>query len=66
MPPSSCWRGGCWARCRAIFTVDSFRVMVEKRHNALGKLVTVSEATVKVFIDGDASRSGRWRRATAR
>src|SRR5262245_2023474 len=36
------------------FTVDSFRVMVEKRHNALGKLVTVSEATVKVYIDGDA------------
>jgi 2-isopropylmalate synthase len=34
------------------FTVDSFRVMVEKRHNALGKLVTVSEATVKVFISG--------------
>jgi 2-isopropylmalate synthase len=34
------------------FTVDSFRVMVEKRHNALGRLVTVSEATVKVFIDG--------------
>jgi 2-isopropylmalate synthase len=33
------------------FTVDSFRVMVEKRHNALGRLVTVSEATVKVFID---------------
>ena len=36
------------------FTVDSFRVMVEKRHNAVGKLVTVSEATVKVFVDGDA------------
>ena len=35
------------------FTVDSFRVMVEKRHNARGKLVTVSEATVKVFINGD-------------
>jgi 2-isopropylmalate synthase len=35
------------------FTVDSFRVMVEKRHNAVGKLVTVSEATVKVFITGD-------------
>ena len=35
------------------FTVDGFRVMVEKRHNALGKLVTVSEATVKVFINGD-------------
>ena len=35
------------------FSVDSFRVMVEKRHNALGKLVTASEATVKVFINGD-------------
>src|SRR5262245_46069792 len=35
------------------FSVDSFRVMVEKRHNALGKLVTVSEATVKVFLEGD-------------
>lgn len=35
------------------FTVDSFRVMVERRHNALGKLVTVSEAIVKVFINGD-------------
>jgi 2-isopropylmalate synthase len=35
------------------FSVDSFRVMVEKRHNALGKLVTISEATVKVFINGD-------------
>jgi 2-isopropylmalate synthase len=36
------------------FTVDSFRVMVEKRHNAVGALVTVSEATVKVFINGGA------------
>lgn len=35
------------------FTVDSFRVMVERRRNALGKLVTVSEASVKVFINGD-------------
>ena len=35
------------------FTVDSFRVMVEQRHNARGKLVTVSEATVKVYINGD-------------
>src|SRR6185503_768612 len=35
------------------FRVDSFRVMVEKRHNALGALVTVSEATVKVYINGD-------------
>ena len=36
------------------FSVDSFRVMVEKRHNALGELVTVSEATVRVFIAGGA------------
>jgi len=35
------------------FEVDSFRVMVERRHNALGGLVTVSEATVKVRIDGE-------------
>ena len=34
------------------FTVDSFRVMVEKRHNALGELTTVSEASVKVFVAG--------------
>jgi 2-isopropylmalate synthase len=34
------------------FQIDSFRVMVEKRHNALGELVTVSEAQVKVFITG--------------
>ncbi|MEM9028842.1 MAG: citramalate synthase [Pseudomonadota bacterium] len=34
------------------FSIDSFRVMVEKRHNALGERVTVSEATVKVFIPG--------------
>jgi 2-isopropylmalate synthase len=36
------------------FSVDSFRVMVERRHNTRGELVTVSEATVKVFINGDA------------
>ena len=35
------------------FSVDSFRVMVERRHNARGQLVTVSEAIVKVFINGD-------------
>jgi 2-isopropylmalate synthase len=36
------------------FDVESFRVMVERRHNAMGDLVTVSEATVKVRIDGEA------------
>ena len=35
------------------FEVESFRVMVERRHNALGDLVTVSEATVKVNVDGE-------------
>ncbi|MDH4983009.1 citramalate synthase [Hyphomicrobium sp. D-2] len=34
------------------FSVDSFRVMVERRHNAQGDLVTVAEAIVKVSIDG--------------
>jgi 2-isopropylmalate synthase len=39
------------------FDVESFRVMVERRHNAVGELVTVSEATVKVRIDGDTMLS---------
>ncbi len=37
---------------KPLFEVESFRVMVERRHNALGELVTVSEATVKLTIDG--------------
>ena len=36
------------------FRVESFRVMVERRHNALGELITVSEATVKVTVDGES------------
>jgi 2-isopropylmalate synthase len=39
------------------FEVDSFRVLVERRHNALGDLVTISEATVKVRIDGETVMS---------
>jgi 2-isopropylmalate synthase len=35
------------------FRVDSFRVLVEKRHNALGRMVTVSEASVRVYIPGN-------------
>ena len=35
------------------FSVDSFRVMVERRFNAEGERVTVAEAQVKVFINGD-------------
>ncbi len=35
------------------FDVESFRVMVERRHNALGELTTVSEAVVKVKVGSD-------------
>ncbi len=35
------------------FRVESFRVMVERRYNALGELTTVSEASVRVTINGD-------------
>ncbi|MGH1418101.1 MAG: citramalate synthase [Hyphomicrobiaceae bacterium] len=34
------------------FSVDSFRVMVERRHNAVSEQITVTEATVKVFVNG--------------
>ena len=34
------------------FDVDSFRVLTERRHDAKGRLVTVSEATVKLTIAG--------------
>ena len=40
------------------FQVDSFRVMVERRRNALGEQVTVSEAQVKVFVAGE--REALW------
>ena len=39
------------------FSVDSFRVMVERRHNALGQLITISEATVKVRVAGETVMS---------
>jgi 2-isopropylmalate synthase len=35
------------------FDVESFRVLVERRHNAKGELVTVSEAVVKMKVDGE-------------
>ena len=34
------------------FDVKSFRVMVERRYNAVGELVTISEASVKLEVDG--------------
>ncbi len=39
------------------FEVDSFRVIVERRHNAVGELVTMSEATVKVHVNGSSMMS---------
>ena len=39
------------------FKVESFRVMVERRHNALGELVTVTEAVVKLTVDGETRMS---------
>jgi 2-isopropylmalate synthase len=41
-----------FAQMPEFFDVESFRVMVERRHNAKGALVTVSEAVVKVRIGG--------------
>jgi 2-isopropylmalate synthase/homocitrate synthase family protein len=35
------------------FTVDSFRVMVERRFDANGRVKTVSEAVVKLDVDGE-------------
>lgn len=37
----------------AYFDVSSFRVLVERRHNARGELLTVSEAVVKIKVDGE-------------
>jgi 2-isopropylmalate synthase len=39
------------------FTIDSFRVQVERRFNALGEVVTVSEAVVRIEIDGESLMS---------
>ena len=38
---------------KVFFSVDSFRVDVERRFNARGDMVTVSQAVVKVLIDDD-------------
>ena len=36
------------------FKVDSFRVQVERRFNAIGEVITVSEAVVKLTVDGES------------
>jgi 2-isopropylmalate synthase len=35
------------------FEVESYRASVERRHNAQGKVVNVTEAVVKVLVDGE-------------
>ncbi|MDF1600483.1 citramalate synthase [Mesorhizobium sp. YIM 152430] len=40
-----------------LFKVDSFRCMVERRFDANGELKTVSEAVVKLTVDGEAKMS---------
>src|SRR5204862_3415009 len=35
------------------FVVESFHVTVERRHNAVGEMVSVSEAVVKVLVGGE-------------
>jgi len=39
------------------FEVEGFRVAVERRFNALGEVITYSEAVVKVIIDGEPFHS---------
>ncbi|MFD1694562.1 citramalate synthase [Roseibium aestuarii] len=41
----------------SFFEVKSFRVMVERRFNAMGELTTMSEAVVKLDIDGESRMS---------
>ena len=35
------------------FDVESYRASVERRHNAQGKEITVTEAVVKIIVDGE-------------
>jgi 2-isopropylmalate synthase len=44
-------------RVPEFFTIDSFRVMVERRFDAIGNIKTVSEAIVKVEVDGEKKMS---------
>ena len=39
------------------FRVESFRVIVERRYNAKGELITTSDATVKSVVDGEVFMS---------
>ncbi len=41
----------------AFFHVESFRCMVERRYDAVGQIKTVSEAIVKIIVDGEEKMS---------
>ena len=42
-----------FGKSKDFFSVESFRTLVERRNNAKGELITVSEATVKLEVDGE-------------
>ena len=42
-----------FGKSKVFFNVESFRTLVERRNNAKGELITVSEATVKLEVDGE-------------
>ena len=54
---SSCSRGAGSARLTDFFKVEGFRVNVERRFDAKGRLKTVAEAVVKVDVNGDKRMS---------
>ena len=64
-PRSSCSPAAGSASVPAFFKVEGFRVNVERRHDANGRLKTVAEAVVKVDRRRRRAHVGR-RRATAR
>ena len=57
MPRSSFSPAAASTSCRAFFKVDGFRVNVERRFDANGRLKTFAEAVVKVDVNGDKRMS---------
>ncbi len=46
---------GALGEVPSFYETDSFRVEVERRHNARGQLTTVSQAVMKISVDGTPS-----------
>ena len=57
-PASSCWRAARSDSVPEYFKLQSFRVIDERRWNARGELVTLSEATIKVEVGGERFDDG--------